>query len=263
MASRKPSTAAGKPNLLLKAVRFARSQGIRLTLYRAVKRLIGLCRLQKRLGLCVVDLFAAGVSELKSHGRIPRAFQVRPAREEEWPELGPYFENPQRVRDRLQRGAVCTITVAGQQVCAGLWLSFGPCQHAEDRADVGCVFQFPEGVAWSFDGKGTRWGAWGALMARLPEYLEERGVGEMFLMIECDNRESIDGHRSSGFRRVGRVFFLKIFRPWLCLWKPEGGSWRRLPGQIGKLRFSRDVDENFVATPRGETEQELIASCSE
>jgi len=258
MASRRPSTAAGKANLLVKAVRFARSQGIRLTLYRVVRRLIGICRLHKMLRLCCVDVFAASVSELKCHGRIPRAFQVRPAREEELPQLGPYFENPERVRDRVQRGAVCTITVAGEEICAGLWLSFGPNQHAEDRADVGCVFRFPEGVAWSFDGKGTRWGAWGALMARLPEYLKKQGIREVFLMIECDNRESLDGHRSSGYRRVGRVFSLRILWPWLCLWKPEGGSWRRLPGQIGNLRLSRDVDESFVATPRGETEESPV-----
>jgi len=252
MSSRRIPTASGKANLLVKAFRFARSQGIHVTLYRVVKRLIGICRLHKRLTVCIVDVFTARVSELKSHRRIPRAFDVRVARQEDLPKLGPYFENPQRVRDRVRRGAVCTITVAGEEICAGLWLSFGPGQHAEDRHDVGCVFQFPEGVAWSFDGKGTRWGAWGALMTRLPEYLQEQGTREVYLMIECDNRESLDGHLSSGFRRAGRIVSLRILWPWLCLWKPEGGAWRRLPGQIGRLRFSRDVDEDFVARPHVE-----------
>jgi hypothetical protein len=232
------STAIRRPGRLARRLRLGRTHGLGRVFYGGLRRSIGLCRLEGWVRLCVVEVWAAPVAELKRAGRVPRVFDVRRATSEDLPRLEAFFNCPERVRERLGRGDVCAVTLAGGEICAGVWLSAGPGEYLEDRESLGCSVRFPAGVAWSYDGKGTRPGAWGALMARLPGLLEQLGAAEVFTLIDCNNWNSIRGHESLGYECAGLVGSAGVFGLGATLSKPRRGRWRRLPGRVGKLELA-------------------------
>lgn len=226
------------PNRLIRLIRFARSHGKLRALYRVGRRLAYSRWLRNWVKFCVVEVFTVSVSELKSQQRVHRAFVVRKAEEGDWHDLESFFPDPQRVRDRLRRGDTCVIALAAEQICAAVWLALGPKDYREDWKDLRCIYRFPAGVCWTYDGRGTRLGAWGSLMAQLPRYLRESGIAEVFTQIECDNRISLDSHKSLGYRPAGLICCFGILGLVLRIYKTRGGKWRLLPGRIGKLELS-------------------------
>ena len=136
-------------------------------------------------------------------------------------------------------GDVCVVTRSGGKLGAGVWLRPGPNDYDENRDELGCTIRFPAGVAWSYDGKGTRWGAWGALMARLPEFLDELNLREVYTLIDFDNQESLAGHRSLGYHRAGLVGCVALFGLSLSVCLPGDRRWHFAPGRVGKLQFTR------------------------
>ena len=230
-------------NRLGQLARFARSHGKLRALYSVASAVLDRCRLQKWLKFCVVEVFSVPVSELRIARRIPRAFAVRTASAEDLPALEMFFSDssdPQRIRERFGRGDTCVVTVAQDEICAAVWFALGPQYYPEDWNDLGCIFHVPHGVAWSFDGKGTRLGAWGSLMGKLPQYLDQCGAKEVITLIDYNNRESLDAHKSLGYRRAGVIcyFYSKVPGFALRLYKNHGRKWRLMPGQIGRLAFS-------------------------
>ena len=186
----------------------------------------------------VVEIFTASVAELRSGKRVPRSFVVREAVEEDAPALEAFFGDSRPIRERMRRGDVCVVTLSKDQIGAAVWLSLGPKDYREDWDDLRCILRFPQGVCFTYDGVGTRFGAWGSLMARLPELIEDHGVVDVFTQIECDNQLSLDSHKSLGYRSVGFVWCLGVFGLFLRIHKTGGRRWRRLPGHVGKLEFS-------------------------
>ncbi len=184
-----------------------------------------------------VEVFSASVSDLKSQKRIPRSFVVRRAVEEDVPELESFFGGSRRIDERMRRSDICVVTVSKDRIGAAVWLSPGPSDYREDWDDLRCIVRYPAGVCWSYDGVGTKFGAWGSLMMRLPDLLEEDGVEEVFTHIECDNQMSLDSHKSLGYRSIGFVWSFGVFGLVLKIYKTEGNPWRRLPGRIGRLEF--------------------------
>ena len=242
-ATRPNSTAARFARL----VRLARSHGKMRAVCRLMRRVADHRWCRRWLGLNVVECFSVAVSDLVCDRPIPRGYVVRRATEDDLPAVGPFFGNSERARRRLGRGDVCVVTLAKEKVCAGVWLAVGPGVFEENLDALSCVVRFPEGVCLSFDGKGTRLGAWGSLMARLPQHLGELGVSEVFTMIDYDNRESLDGHLSLKYRRVGLIGCLRVFGLWLRIYKTPGRRWRRMPGRIGEVRFGgQDVAPSGV-----------------
>ncbi len=235
MARNKVSSTPRAPNRLTRLVRFWRSHGRARALYRAVRWLAERRWLRRWCRFCAVDVFTVATGELKRPRRIPRAFVVRPAEEKDLSALESFFSDPQRVRDRVQRGDVCVIALAKDEICAAVWLALGPKDYREDWDDLRCTFDFPAGVCFTYDGRGTRMGAWGSLMAHLPGYLDDSGVAEVFTVIECDNQNSLDSHKSLRYRGVGLVFCFGVFGLSLCVYRALGRKWRRLPGRIGGL----------------------------
>jgi hypothetical protein len=227
---------------LARLVRLARLHGKSRAACRLIRRAADHRCCRRWLGVTATECFRVAVSDLARDRPIPRGYVVRRASEDDLAALGPFFGDPQRVRRRLDRGDVCVVTLVKGKVCAGVWLAVGPGIFEEHWSVLLSVAQFPNGVCWSFDGKGTRLGAWGSLMARLPRHLEELGVSEVYTLIDYDNRESLDAHRSLGYRRVGLIGCLRFFGLWLRIYKTPGARWRRLPGRIGEVRFGgRDV----------------------
>jgi len=222
---------------LQRLMRLGRAHGLTRALYRIAKRLSMLPVVRNCVRLDVVEVLAATTDRLRSGGRIPKSFVVERASDQQ--ELAGYFERADLVHERLAAGDVCIVTRAGGKLGAGVWLRPGPGDYDENRDELGCTVRFPAGVAWSYDGKGTRWGAWGALMARLPQFLDELDAGEVYTLIDYDNQESLSGHRSLGYHRVGLVACVALFGLSATLCLPTEQRWHLAPGHVGRLTLAR------------------------
>jgi len=240
---------------LARLARLARSQGKRHVLYSLVRAVLRWRCFRPWLKFCVVEVFSVPVSELRRSRRIPRAFEVRTASAEDLPALQAFFSDGTRVRDRFQRGDICTVTLAKDEICAAVWFALGPQDYREDWDDLGCIFRVPSGVAWSFDGKGTKLGAWGSLMGKFPQYLEQFGASEVMTIIDYDNRESLDAHRSLGYRSLGAICYFNVLGFGLRLYRSHGERWRSMPGRIGRLGLSSK--NNAPLSTAGDASQEL------
>ncbi len=203
--------------------------------YGLLQRMTGRGRLRPWLDCTVMELFEAGVDKLKRSSRLPNAFTVREAGPNDADELGRFFGRPAQVEKRLGRGDACLITLAGGQVAAGAWLALGPATIDEDWPDLRCVYRIPAGVAWGYDGRGTKPGAWGALMARMPAFLESLGAGRTIAAIHYNNHLSMDSHRSLGYHSLGWVACIRLFGLTILRYRPLEGRWQRLPGHLGPV----------------------------
>jgi hypothetical protein len=222
---------------LQRLMRLGRAHGQTRVAYRIVRKLTSLPVVRRCVRLSAVEVLSATVAELRSTGRIPKSFVVEKTSDEQ--ELADYFGRADLVRERLARNDTCIVTRSGGKIGAGVWLRSGPNDYDENVDELGCVVRFPAGVAWSYDGKGTRWGAWGALMARLPEFLAELRVEDVYTLIDYDNQESLAGHRSLGYHRAGFAGCVALFGLSITACRPCGKRWRPAPGSVGKLRFIR------------------------
>jgi hypothetical protein len=153
------------------------------------------------------------------------------------PELTDYFGERSRIERRFERGDVCLMTVCRKRICAAVWFALGPNNYTEDWEALQCAFRFPANTTWCFDGKGTKLGAWGSLMAKVPDYLRERDVREVFTMIGCNNWQSIDSHRSLGYQSIGLIASLGTPNRRSVLFREYGYPWQRLPGSMSKLKL--------------------------
>jgi hypothetical protein len=232
------STTAGSDRVgkrLVKLIRFAHAHGAGRLPYALLRKLTSLRWCSQWFQFSLVEVFTISTAKLKTSKRIPRAFVVRRAQKEDLPALQEYSGSPELVRDRLRRGDACFVTLVNDQISAAVWLAPGPNWYDEDWKELRCFFSVPAGVAWSYDGRGAKLGAWGGLMARLGHFADELGVAVIYTIIDYNNRPSIDGHRSLGYQRIGLISCIKLFGIALRVYKPRNGGWRFLPGHIGKL----------------------------
>lgn len=213
----------------------------RLLAYRVVRRLMSACYWQDGSPLTFSGLYSADVSQLRrTTGGRPR-YVVRTAEYSDLPNLSAYFGPERSVDARLSRGDVCVLAVRSGQIGAAVWLAIGPAEYREDIPDLGCSLSVPSHVAFSYDGKGTRLGAWGTLMMQLPGLLDDRRVGQVVTLVDVENTHSIRSHLSLGYRRIGYVGCVK-FAGWVqTIYTVGGGTWRMLPGRIGSVAISRPV----------------------
>jgi hypothetical protein len=155
--------------------------------------------------------------------------------------LSAYFGPDRPVEARIRRGDVCVLATRGGQIGAALWLAVGPAEYGEDVPDLGCSLSVPPHVAFTYDGKGTRLGAWGTLMMQLPDLLGERQVGRTVTLVDIENTHSIRSHLALGYRRAGYVGCVKVARWVKTVYTEGGGTWRMLPGHIGSVVLRRAV----------------------
>lgn len=237
MLHRAPSTLqrirAARQRLML----LARTQGVRRALYHVAARTMDTRWWPRCLGWCVVEVHSSAVTASATTSRLPRAMKVRRATREDLPALEEYFDCGSHVRRRFERGDTCLITVAGDEICAGIWLAVGPTQYEEDWEMLRCRFVLPPGSAWTYDGKGTRLGAWGGLMAQVPQVLLEAGVQHVYTIMDYNNRASIEGHKRLGYRSVGFITCLRACGAAFRLYRSTEHGWSRLPGKLGHLEF--------------------------
>ena len=229
----RPSRTAGR---FARLIRFARSHGVRRAASRVLRRASEWRGCARWLHYSLVEVYHAPVSRLKRSDRVPSIFTIRPVAADDMPAVEDYFEHG-RVHERFRRGDVCLTTLVKGEMGAGVWFAPGECVVRDDWQALRCAVRVPAGVAWTYDGKGTKLGAWGAMMTQLPRHLERIGVEDVYTLIDYDNRESIDGHVSLGYRRVGIVANLRIFGCGVTATRADGRRWRRLPGRIGRIEF--------------------------
>ena len=187
--------------------------------------------------ICGSDVLRQRLSQWSVKGRVPRGMRVQQAHAQDLAEVAQFFGSQQRVKDRYDQGHRCFVASSQAGIGAGVWLALGPNAYAEDLNDLRCLCRFPAGVGWLFDGKGKKLGAWGSLMARLPDLLGELGIEEVFALIEWNNWRSLDSHRSLGYQNVGHIACVSL-RPFL--WRGYAAPrqpWRPLPGSLGKLEI--------------------------
>ena len=162
-------------------------------------------------------------------------YTIHLATPDDLPALVEYFGNSDRIDRRLARRDMCVVAISQQQIAAAVWVSTGPNEIAEDWKEMRCTFRYPMGVAWAYDGKGTKIGAWGTMMKQLPALLRKSGIDEIATIIDCDNWQSFDAHKSLGFETVGILLCLNILGWTLHAYKPARQGWRRLPPTIGQI----------------------------
>ena len=225
-----PAVNASRPPLVRRG---PRGRSLKKTAYSAMRRLVGSGRLAPWLDCVLLELFQAEAGDLRQIARMPKAFSSRLATRDDAAELGAFFGSPDRVQQRLDRGDVCAVVVAGGQICAGAWLIPGPATIEDDWNDVRCCYQIPAGTVWGYDGRGTKPGAWGCLIACLPGYMAELGAERIAVSIHYNNHRSIDSHLSAGFHSAGWIGCLRILGLTARTFRTADRRWRRLPGRIG------------------------------
>jgi hypothetical protein len=189
--------------------------------------------------LFVVEVLSASVAALKCGRRVPRSYSVRWATELDLPAVAAFFGPDRPIEDRFLRGDKCLLALLRDEICAAVWFSPGPKDYGEDARDLGCLLHFPVGVAFSYDGKGTRLGAWGTLMSRAPGLLKGLGIDQVVTLIDYDNILSVNSHRSLGYHRLGLVGCLRVGGWAQPFHLGNNQLWQMLPGRIGPLELRR------------------------
>jgi hypothetical protein len=184
------------------------------------------------------EIFVVRASEMKLPSRVPGNYQIRLARRSDESALSEYFGSADRIRERFDRGDFCLIACCREGIGAAVWFAPGPANYIDDWKDVRCRFEVPAGAVWSYDGKGTRFGAWGSLMARLPEYLRQWGVEFVFTAIDYHNGESMSGHQSLGYRRLGMLQSVGLPGISRTTCKGSKDSWSQLPAVWERLQLT-------------------------
>lgn len=207
--------------------------------YRLVRRVCRLPCVENWASLFIVEAMSASVADLRTGRRGRRSYQVQWATESDVPAVTAFFGPNRPIARRVGRGDRCLVATVRDEICAAVWFAAGPSHYAEDARDLGCVLEFPARTAFSYDGKGTRLGAWGTMMAQAPDLLTQLGVDEVITLIDYDNHMSIRSHESLGYRRLGLIGCLRL-AGWVQPFYRDGEKvWRMLAGRLGALELRR------------------------
>ncbi len=209
-------------------VRRLRRCGFRRGCYWGLRSATEKLRLQRWIHLAVVDVFSAAVADLLQLDRVPRAFTVRLAQQDDVTPVQTFFGKPQQVLKRFSEGHCCFLLWSDHAVTAAEWVAIGPNQYEEDSDELRCIFRFAAGTGWLFDGLGSVSGVWGMLMRVLPRELQKRNIQKVYLQTDYANIHSWDSHRSLGFVPVGRVCHVRIAGVGFTAAKSRSDRWWRL-----------------------------------
>ncbi len=95
-------------------------------------------------------------------------------------------------------------------------------------------------TAWSYDGRGPKLGAWGSLMATFPAMLEKRKIHGLTALVECNNWQAFDAHRSLRFEATALRASLSLFGWHRCYYyKSKGAFWCTIPTTVSDVELCR------------------------
>jgi hypothetical protein len=183
-----------------------------------------------RVHLGAFEIMAARRDELRRLARIPRAFEVRPARPDDRALVASFLRDAGRTGQLFSSGDAGFLGLAEGAVQAMEWVRFGPADYDWDAKRLGLVFGLPPRSCWLHNGMGGEGGAqgpWAMVMGRLPAFLEEHGIEFAYLQVARENAYSIRCHESLGFRRVGRVVHMRAGRLRFVRLRASGEKWLR------------------------------------
>lgn len=231
------------PKSLARMLLLRHTRGSARAMYSMLRKVTSLPILRRCVYFCAGDLYYLQLAKSKSAARTPKSFVVRQATGEDLPALADFFGERELIDSRFERGDLCIITLCQDNIGAAVWLAVGPGEYHDDWGDLRCVCRLPAHVAWTYDGRGTKLGAWGTLMARLPDLLRKHGVTDLVTLIDCNGWKSIDAHKSLSYQHIGVIARLGVFGLKQSVCKPCPGSWRFLPTQLDKIEIvgRRDV----------------------
>lgn len=223
---------------LRRVVQLQQIRGSARASYAILRRILAWPVLRQTLHLCAVDFWRLQLSaDSWSPPHTSSLFTVRWAEPADLEELAHYFGNRERVKTRIAKGHRCVVAISQEKIGAAVWLGIGPSQFVEDWDDLRCVIRYPAGIAWTYDGKGTKLGAWGTMMKLLPGLLRHENVYEIATIIDCNNWQSMDAHRSLGYQSAGALLHARVLDFPLRLFKPLGKRWRRVPPTIDRVEI--------------------------
>lgn len=219
--------------------RFWHSHGASRALYRAIHGMIRILAIDRWVAFQIAEVFATRISEIKYYPQFRGRFEIRQAGRDDEAALQSFFQKPREVADRFSRQDVCIILCSDGRILAAEWVALGPNIFREDRATLRCVFRFPAGSCWLYDGlcDENNPGAWGMLMVTIRSQLEELGVREAFFQIDYQNVGSVVSHKALGCQSRGRVVHVKLLGWSLRMYKTHGERWQVLPAQTGHLEL--------------------------
>ncbi len=224
---------------LRRAVQLRRTRGWARVLYAALQRILAIGLLRRSVQLRAVDVWHLPFAEDGQPPRTPALFTVRQAIASDFDELAKYYDDRQRILQRCTRGDICVLALCQNKIEGAVWLCLEENQFDEDREELRCTFGVPRNAAWTYDGKGTKLGAWGTLMKQLPGILRRLRVNEVYTTIDCNNWQSFDAHRSLRYEPVGVLLMVRLLGFAVHAFKPSGQRWRRLPFTIKGLEVHR------------------------
>ncbi len=224
---------------LRRVAQLRRTRGNARTVYAILRRLVDLPILRHCVHLCAVDFWRLPIPDSWSRPHVPSLFSIRLAHADDRAELARYFGDHERVEDRFARGDQCVVAICQKAIGAAVWIAVGPSHSAEDWQDLRCALHFPAGVVFTYDGKGTKMGAWGTMMKQLPRFLLDQNVQEITTIIDSDNWQSIDAHRSLGYTPEGLLLHIRVFGITMRFFKPPQHGWQRVPHTINRVHVSQ------------------------
>ena len=232
-------------NLLVRVarvLRFGRSHGAYRAMYRAIRGFTDSLSINSWVTLRISEVFRASVGDLKYYPQLAGRFEIRKARQDEMNALQSFFAKHSKVADRFSRQDVCIILVVDGRILAAEWLALGPNVFREDWTTLRCVFQFPGGACWLYDGlcDEDHTGAWGILIGCLKGHLDELEVKEVFFQIDYSNVDSISIHTALGCRSLGKILHFMFLGLSLSRYKTHGGRWCRLPVRLDRLGLHKE-----------------------
>ncbi|MFV2066357.1 MAG: hypothetical protein ACC645_05205 [Pirellulales bacterium] len=207
--------------------------------YTALRGIASLPLLRRSVRIYAGELLRLPLVDVSAVARTPRNFVVRLSDADDLPALVEYYGSEPLVRRRLDRGDLCVLTLCQDRIGAAVWLAVGPGDFREDWGEARYVCRFPTEVSWTYDGRGSKWGAWGTLMARLPDLMRQRGVHELVTLIDCNNWQSLDAHRSLGYETVGLIGCVGALGLIRSACKPLRRRWTFPPATIAGLEIGK------------------------
>jgi hypothetical protein len=135
----------------------------------------------------------------------------------------------------------CIVAVGEGEIHAVEWVWRGPSAYDGDTARLVVRMRVPAGSCWLHNGRNAGSeqvvGPWGMIMGRLRALLEPEGVGRLFLQVDTEDAYSVACHESLGFRSVGCVAALRLLGGAVVAFRPPGGGWSRLDGELDLSRL--------------------------
>ena len=235
------SLTRGKTGLLLPGLeRFLvlkRSRGNLRAFYSVLRKGVQMPLLRQCVDLGVGEIYHLSLSRAKRDLPALRSLVVREAGAGDFDTLASFYDNRSLIQSRFDRDDLCILTLCREKVVAAAWFAVGPSEFHEDWDSTHFFGKIPTGCAWIYDGRGAKLGAWGSLMAKLPDMLERRNIDSLVALVDYNNWQAIDAHRSLGFQSAATIGSLGAFGFYRCFCRTAGDRWRHLPATVGGVEL--------------------------